>query len=156
MNTTEPCIDMFPRQIRSDENLDKFKSSAMALSELMHTAVILTIVWLWWIKGNPSQLIYGYYTVQLLTYIPLVYDLILPASSVVIVGYFKDLVEFEILNIETMVRWFAPDFSFYTWWSTYDPSLNHKDQIYALFDEWQFWIFFPLYIGLLFAFLKII
>ena len=156
LNTSEPSFDIFPRQIRSNEDLDSFITQAMVLSELMHAAVIVTIGWLWWTSGNPYQLIFGFYAVQLLSSIPKIYDFNLPASAVVIVSYFKDLVEFELLNVETVVRWFVPDFSFYGWWSVHDPSLNHKDQLFAFFDEWQFWIFLPILLGLVFIIIKIV
>ena len=58
--------------------------------------------------------------------------------------YYTSAVEFEILNPETYIRWFAPEFSLKHLWGvvTDRAVIERRDEDYQMFDDWVFYMLF--------------
>ena len=65
--------------------------------------------------------------------------------------HFTSSVEFQALTVSYYVRFADPEFSLKKIWSSFTsrPSIEHKDELFSLYDDWEFFIELTMLLSLL-------
>lgn len=94
-----------------------------------------------------------YFTMQIMCYLKY-YDSPFPANVQMYMDKFTGTVEFDLLNPQTYIRLFNPNFRFVDWFSTYDKTLMFEsDMEISTFDDLQVFIFLGIgFVLIVFAF----
>ena len=79
------------------------------------------------LRGSLYYIVELYLTMQLLVYV-LSFNLKIPALTEIILIEFKNLIEFNALNIETIVLMFNPEFSLTQWLRGAEQPIVNEDQ----------------------------
>lgn len=69
-----------------------------------------------------------------------------PASAQIYLDQFTRLVELDMFNPQTYLRWYIPGFSVYRHFfggARTRSALHHSDELYSIFNDWYFFLCIP-------------